>query len=182
MDEFIGIIKLFAGTYAPKGWMFCDGTLLRISQNSALFAILGTTYGGNGVDTFALPNLKGRMALGAGNTNSNKSYPLGIVAGNEQTTLLQQNLPSIGAGFQLKVANARANVPAPTATSSIGITGTPNGRDFTVVPSYVETTPNTAINGQSITFTGQNVPVNNMPPYVGLNYIICIYGIFPPRD
>lgn len=181
MDEFIGIVKLFAGTYAPKGWMFCDGRLLSISQNTALFSLLGTTYGGDGVSTFALPNLIGRMALGAGNVSS-KSYPLGIVAGNEQNTISAQNLPNIGSGFQLKVSNANANLNAPTQNASIGITGTSTGREFTTIPSYVDASPNTTINSQSISFTGQNLPVNNMPPYVGLNYIICIYGIYPPRD
>ena len=183
MDEFIGIIKLFAGTYAPRGWMFCDGSLLRISNNSALFSILGTTYGGNGVDTFGIPNLKGRMALGAGNVNANKYYPLGIVAGTDQTTILQQNLPSIGGGFQFKVANKNANSSTPTVSSSIAITGTQVGRDFNAVPSFVnDANPDTVINGQAISFVGQNIPVDNMPPYVGLNYIICIEGIYPPRD
>ena len=75
MEEYIGIVKLFAGNFAPRGWMFCDGSLLSIAQNSALFSILGTTYGGDGRTTFALPNLKGRMALGAGTVNSSENYP-----------------------------------------------------------------------------------------------------------
>lgn len=181
MDEYMGIVKLFAGNFAPRGWMFCDGSLLSIAQNTALFSLLGTTYGGDGISTFALPNLVGRMALGAG-SQPGKYYPPGIVAGTEQNTLLQQNMPSIGTGFQLRVANANANLSAPTATSSIGITGTPNGREFTVVPSYTDAAPDTAINGQSITFTGQGLPVNNMPPYLGLNYIICVAGIYPSRN
>ncbi|MGU3377243.1 phage tail protein [Chryseobacterium sp. M5A1_1a] len=183
MDEFIGIVKLFAGNFAPRGWMFCDGTLLKISNNSALFSILGTTYGGDGRDTFALPNLKGRMALGAGNVSANEYYPLGAAAGTTQTTILTTNLPSIGAGFQLKVANKNANSSTPSATSSIAITGTQVGRDFNVVTSFVNNAnPDTVINGQSIAFVGQNLPVNNMPPYLGLNYIICIEGVYPPRD
>lgn len=180
MDEYIGIVKLFAGNFAPRGWMFCNGQLLSIAQNSALFSILGTMYGGDGVTTFALPNLIGRMALGAGIQNG-KSWPEGMASGTEQNTILAQNLPSIGAGFQLKVKNANANLPAPTATSSIGISGASDGREFNVVPSYVDAVPDTAINGQSITFIGQNLPMNNMPPFLGLNYIICVQGIYPPR-
>ncbi|MDP9958176.1 phage tail protein [Chryseobacterium lathyri] len=182
MEEYMGIVKLFAGNFAPRGWMFCDGRILSIAQNSALFSLLGTTYGGDGVTTFALPNLIGRMALGAGNMGSSKSYPLGIVAGTEQNTLLQQNLPSIGAGFQLKVANANATVPAPSVNTSIAITGNQIGRDFTAIPSFVQADPDTALNARSISYIGQNLPVNNMPPYLGLNYIICVEGIYPPRD
>ncbi|KMQ66033.1 tail protein [Chryseobacterium angstadtii] len=182
MDEYIGIVKLFAGNFAPRGWMFCDGSLLRIASNSALFSILGTTYGGNGIDTFALPNLKGRMALGAGNVNANEFYPLGVVAGTTQNTILTQNLPSIGAGFQLKVANVNATVSAPSATTSIAMSGTQVGRDFNAVPSFASVDPDTAINARSISYVGQNLPMNNMPPYLGLNYIICIEGIYPPRS
>lgn len=182
MEEFIGIIKLFAGNFAPRGWMFCDGRLLSISQNSALFSILGTTYGGDGITTFALPNLIGRMAIGAG-TQSGKFYPLGSVAGRETTTLTSQNMPSIGAGFQLKIANKNANSATPGNTSTIAITGTQNGRDFNAVPSFVnDANPDTTINPMSISYTGQNLPIDNMPPYLGLNYIICVEGIYPPRD
>ncbi|ASK31795.1 phage tail protein [Chryseobacterium sp. T16E-39] len=181
MEEYMGIVKLFAGNFAPRNWMFCDGRLLSIAQNSALFSLLGTTYGGDGITTFALPNLIGRMALGAGNA-SGKSYPLGIIAGSDTTTLLQQNMPSMG-GFQLKVANKNANSSAPTASSAIAMTGTQVGRDFNAVPSFVnDANPDTVINPQSISFTGQNMPVNNMPPYLGLNYIICIAGIYPSRE
>ncbi|KMQ63454.1 tail protein [Chryseobacterium sp. BLS98] len=182
MDEYMGIVKLFAGNFAPRGWMFCDGSILSISQNSALFSLLGTTYGGDGITTFALPNLIGRMALGAGNMTSSKYYPLGIVSGTEQNTLLQQNMPSMGGGFQLKVANANATSSTPTANTSIAITGNQVGRDFTAVPSFVETDPDTAINVKSISYTGQGIPVNNMPPFLGLNYIICVEGIYPPRS
>jgi microcystin-dependent protein len=183
MDEFIGIIKLFAGNFAPRGWMFCDGSILSISSNTALFSILGTTYGGDGVRTFALPNLKGRMALGAGTTSTSKSYPLGVVAGTEQVSILQQNLPNIAGGFQFKVSGKNANSSTPTVTSSIGITGNQIGRDFTAVPSFVsDAAPDTIINGQAIGYIGQNIPMNTMPPYLGLNYIICVEGIYPPRS
>ena len=180
MDEYIGIVKLFAGNFAPRGWMFCDGSLLSISRNSALFSILGTTYGGDGITTFALPNLKGRMALGAGTVDSRQSYTLGEAAGTSQNTILSSNMPSL-AGFQLKVKNQNGNSATPSATSSIAISGIPNGREFTTVASFVDDTPDTAINPASITYIGQNIPVNNMPPYLGLNYIICVEGIYPSR-
>lgn len=182
MEEYIGIIKLFAGNFAPRGWMFCDGSILAISSNSALFSILGTTYGGDGITTFALPDLKGRVAIGAGNVNVNTSYPLGGAAGSDHITILAHNLPSVGSGFHLKVANQNATSSIPTATSSIAISGTQVGRDFNAVPSFVNADPETTINSLSISFTGQNLPIDNMPPYLGLSYIICTEGIYPPKS
>jgi microcystin-dependent protein len=90
-------------------------------------------------------------------------------------------MPSL-AGFQLKVKNQNGNSATPSATSSIAISGIPNGREFTTVASFVDDTPDTAINPASITYIGQNIPVNNMPPYLGLNYIICVEGIYPSRS
>lgn len=180
MDEYLGIIKLFAGNFAPKGYMFCNGAILSIAQNSALFSLLGTTYGGNGQTTFALPNLNGRYPIGAGSSNTGQSYELGEMAGTTENTLLSMNLPSFAS--QLKVANANANSTTPSSTSSIAITGTPEGRDFNAVPSYIDADPDTIINPKSAMFIGQNVPVNNMPPYLGLNYIICVSGLYPSRQ
>lgn len=181
MEEYMGIVKLFAGSFVPRGWMLCDGRLLSIAQNSALFSLLGTIYGGDGVTSFALPNLIGRMALGAG-SQTGKSYPVGIVSGTDKNTILAQNLPSIGSGFQLKISNANATTSTPSITTSIAVTGNQIGRDFTAVPSFVQAEPNTTIDPRAISFTGQNLPMNNMPPYLGLNYIICVEGIYPPRD
>jgi microcystin-dependent protein len=180
MEEYIGTIKLFAGNFVPRGYMLCNGAIIAIQQNTALFAILGTYYGGNGQTTFALPNLNGRYPIGIGSSNTGQSYELGEAAGTPQNTLLQSNLPSFVS--QLKVANANANSASPFSSTSLAITGIPNGRDFTAVPSYVSGNPDTMINPQSVIFQGQNIPVNNMPPYLGLNYIICVEGIFPPRS
>lgn len=179
MEEMLATIKLFAGNFAPRGFLYCNGQLLSISSNTALFSLLGTTYGGDGQTTFALPNLNGRYPIGAGSSNTGKSYELGEMAGSTQTTLMSQNLPSFVS--QLNVANSNANSSTPSGNSSIAITGTPNGREFTPVPSYVDGDPNTMINIKSVSFTGQNLPIDNMPPYLGLNYIICVEGIYPSR-
>ena len=170
----MGVIKPFAGNFAPRGFMLCNGDLLSIAQYSALFSILGTIYGGDGQTTFALPNLNGRTPIGAGNP-----YVLGEVGGTTQNTLMAQNLPSFNS--QLKVANVNSNSSTPSVTSSIAITGTPNGREFTAVPNYVDGDPDTVINANSVSFAGQNLPINNMPPYLALNYIICVEGIYPSR-
>ncbi|WBX95870.1 phage tail protein [Chryseobacterium gambrini] len=179
-EELIGTIKLFAGNFAPRGYMFCNGALLNINQNQALFAILGTTYGGDGRTTFALPNLNGRAPIGAGASNTGKSVALGEAAGNPQTTLLRSNLPSMMS--QLRVSKSNATSSTPSSSSSIAVSGTQAGRDFITVPSFVEAAPDTVINSASVSFTGQNLPINNMPPYLGLNYIICAVGIFPSRQ
>lgn len=180
MEEMIGVIKLFAGNFAPRGFLFCNGAILSIAQNQALFSILGTTYGGDGITTFALPNLNGRYPIGAGSSNTGKNYVLGEMAGTTQNTLLQSNLPSFIS--QLKVSKSNANTTSPASGTSIAVTGTPNGREFDAVPSYVDADPDTMINAKSVSFTGQNLPVNNMPPYLGLNYIICVEGIYPSRS
>ena len=178
-EELLGTIKMFAGNFAPRGYMLCNGALLSISQNTALFSLLGTTYGGDGRTTFALPNLNGRTPFGAGNSNTGKNIALGEAAGNPQTTLLQQNLPSFVS--QLKISNTNASSVTPSATSSIAITGQPNGRQFDAIPSFADSAPDTVINSNSVSYTGQNIPVDTMPPYLGMNYIICVQGIFPSR-
>jgi len=179
MEEILATIKLFAGNFAPRGFMYCNGQLLSINSNTALFSLLGTTYGGDGQTTFALPNLNGRYPIGAGNSNTGKSYALGEMAGTTQTTIMSQNLPSFVS--QLKVANSNSNSSTPSASSSIAITGIPNGREFTAVPNFVDGDPDTVINPKSVSFSGQNLPIDNMPPYLGLNYIICVEGIYPQR-
>lgn len=182
MEEIMGVIKSFSGNFAPVNFMFCDGSLLSIAQNSALFSILGTTYGGDGITTFALPNLNGRYPLGVG-TNAGENYILGEQSGNPQKTILSTNLPSMTS--QLKVANANATSASPSATSSLAITGTLNGRDFTAIPSYIDNAdPSsvTILNPQSVMFMGQSQPIDNMMPYLGLNYIICVQGIYPSRS
>ncbi|HCR75325.1 MULTISPECIES: tail fiber protein [Chryseobacterium] len=179
-EELIGTIKLFAGDFAPRGYMLCNGAILSISQNQALFSILGTTYGGDGRTTFALPNLNGRTPIGAGTSNTGKNIALGEAAGTPTNTLLSSNLPSMIS--QLRVSSSNATTATPSGNSSIAVSGTYAGRDFQPVPSFTDAAPNTQINGASVTFTGQNVPVNNMPPYLGLNYIICVNGIYPSRQ
>jgi microcystin-dependent protein len=179
MDEMIGTIKMFAGDFAPRGFLLCNGAILGIAQNQALFSILGTTYGGNGNTNFALPNLNGRAPIGAGTSNTGKSVVLGEMAGTPATTLLNSNLPSIIS--QLKISKSNATSSSPSASSSIAVPGTTVGRDFTSIPSFVNTAPDTTINTASVSFTGANQPIDNMPPYLGMNYIICVQGIFPSR-
>jgi len=180
MEEYLGTIKMFAGNFIPRGYLACNGAILSIAQNQALYSLLGTTYGGNGTTNFALPNLNGRAPIGSGIANTGKSVNLGEVGGTPTTTLLNSNLPSFVS--QLKISKSNATTASPSSASSIAVSGTTVGRDFTAVPSFVDTAPDTVISATSVTFAGANLPIENMPPYLGMNYIICVEGIYPSRS
>lgn len=168
-DAMLGEVKMFAGNFAPRGWALCEGQLLPIAQNQALFSIIGTMYGGDGRTTFALPDLRGRVAVGAGNGPGLSPVSVGQKKGTETTTLTSTNLPAQSAG---KVSGI----------SSTGIKVQKNNPDLTVlVPSGTPgSTPVTTITtGGS---GGGSQPVNNVQPSIGIKYIIALQGIFPSRS
>lgn len=168
-DAMLGEVKMFAGNFAPRGWAFCDGQLLPISQNQALFSILGTTYGGDGRTTFGLPDMRGRVVVGAGNGPGLSPVSIGQKMGTETTTIIKANLPTQSAG----------NV---TGISSTGIKSQKNNPDLTVlVPSGTpDSTPVTTINASGS--GGGSQPVNNVQPSIGIKYIIALQGVFPSRS
>jgi len=188
MDEYMGIIKIFAGNFAPKGWAFCDGQLLSIAQNSALFSLLGTVYGGDGISTFALPDLRSRVPVHAGQSAGPglSPYVIGQKSGTEQNVLTGGNLPAhthpVSASFSADSGNATQAVV--TSNASIATPGVQNGRTFNPTFGFSTAAPNTVVNGLSVTigFTGSNLPVNNVQPVLGVNYIICLQGIYPSRS
>jgi microcystin-dependent protein len=180
MDEFIGIIKIFAGNFAPTGWALCNGQLMPISQNTALFSILGTTYGGDGIQTFALPDLRGRTAVGMGNGPGLPQVNIGQLAGEAAHTLLTTEIPAHTHTAQANSADATQS--GPTAGASLAATVVPGGRGTSPAYGYNTATPNTPLNPQSIVPAGGSQPHNNMQPYLGVNYIICLQGIFPSRS
>ncbi|MBC3758354.1 phage tail protein [Hyunsoonleella sp. SJ7] len=177
MEPFIGQIIMFGGNFAPRGWALCDGQLLAISSNQALFSILGTTYGGDGRTTFALPDLRGRVAVhdGAGPGLSPKT--LGQKGGSETNTLNNSNLPAI----PLKVSSADATQSAATNGASIATPGKLDGRSFDPSNGFNTATPDITLNSASVQ-GGSSVPVNNMQPYQVVNYIIALQGVFPSRS
>ena len=196
MEGTMSEIRLFAGNFAPRMWQTCSGQILAISSNNALFALLGTTFGGNGVQTFGLPDMQGRTAVGSGvSPVSGVNYLLGQKAGANTVTLLSNNLPAhnhpttaTSPTLQIRVSAANATVTTPVAGSSIGAANVP-GRTPTPASGFNAATPDTALNAGSLAFTptayggaGASAPHNNMQPYLGLNYIICIQGIFPSRN
>ncbi len=180
MDEYIGIIKLFGGNFAPQGWLYCDGSILNISQYSALFALLGTTYGGNGSSTFALPDLRGRAAIGQGQGPGLQNYQLGQVGGQETVTLVAGQLPSHN--HMLMGSTSAANTNSPTNAVLAQASATTGGGDSADMNAYLTgSAPNTTMAANAIGVTGGNQPHENRSPYLALGYIICVEGVFPTR-
>jgi microcystin-dependent protein len=186
-QPYLGEIKMFGGNFAPRGYALCNGQLLSIAQNTALFSILGTTYGGNGVQTFALPNLQSRVPIHWGQSPGLSAYVIGQFAGTENNTLLTGNLPSHQ--HTLSEANAKAVIGARTEAPNSAV---PNGGFLGASNIYVsgQTAPNAGLKGASVAFgsgggtdfTGSSIPVNNIQPYLCVTFIIALEGIFPSRN
>jgi microcystin-dependent protein len=181
MEGTMATILLFAGNFAPRNWGFCDGSIIAISTNSALFSLLGTTYGGNGTTNFALPDLRGRVAVGAGNGPGLSQYMLGQVGGSETVTLNTQQMPAHNhvAQTTVSVGTAGVNANADDPDASLLTTTTANFYANGVAPTghLAGVTANTTIG-----ISGGNQPVNIQSPYLALNYVICLYGIYPSRN
>lgn len=174
-DPFIGEIKLFAANFAPRNWAFCDGQLLAISQNEALFSLLGTIYGGDGRTTFALPDLRGRKAIHAGNGPTLSPAPLGRKSGAESHTLNVTNLPSHSHTYFAESANGTASGPGQNASRLLG-----TGQN--IYTEAVDTNENRAMSSQAIGSVGASQSVAHLDPYLGVNYIIALFGVFPSRS
>lgn len=174
-DAYIGEIRMVGFNFAPRGWAMCEGQLLPIASNTALFSILGTTYGGNGTTNFALPDLRGRAPIHTGASQGAGLSPvvLGQMSGQESVTLLPQNVPP--------------HTHLINGTTADGNSGNPQG----AIPAntklldkeYSNASANTMMNSAMVgPAGGSNFPVNNMQPYLGMYYVICLQGIFPPRN
>lgn len=170
IDPFIGEIDWFAGNFAPRGWAFCDGQLLSISQNTALFSILGTTYGGDGRTTFGLPDVRGRTLIHAGSGPGLTTRRLGEKGGSEEETLTTAKMPSHSHTLRASDGSATAKVPAGNVMASPGRTRL-----------YDSTAANVNMDASAITTTGNGQAHNNMQPYNTLNCIIALQGIYPSR-
>jgi microcystin-dependent protein len=172
-SPFIGEITLFAGNFAPRNWAFCNGQILPISQNTALFSILGTTYGGNGQTTFALPDLRGRVPIHQGQGPGLSFYNLGQMGGSENVTLLTNQLPAHNHAINAVAnggdqANPIGNLPAVESTGT--------SKDYSSVAATGQMAPGMVAN------TGGGQPVPVVQPYGCVSYIIALYGIFPSRN
>jgi len=177
-SPFVAEIRMFAHNFAPTGWAFCDGQLLPISQNTALFSLLGTTYGGDGKSTFALPDLQGSLPMHPGQGPGLSLYDLGQQSGVEFVTLLDAEMPSHT--HLLNARSAVGNTADPTNNSLAGGTWV-SGSQFGVVQANNTANPTAAMSPNAILPAGGGLPHNNMMPYLTLNFCIALQGVFPPR-
>jgi len=185
----IGEIRMFAGQFAPKNWAFCHGQILSINQNQALFSVLGVMYGGNGVTTFALPDFRGRIPVGFSN-----EIPLGEMAGEEAHTLTSTEISAHIhlveiKGNHFKVSAEDATQAKITPGSSLAAPVESRGRMKVPTQGFVETQPNVGLNSNSIDLgdvtlqpQGGNQRHENRMPSLGMNYVICLFGIYPSRN
>ena len=170
-DPFVAEIRIFPFNFAPKGWAWCDGQLLPLSQNTALFSLLGTTYGGNGKSNFALPDLQGRAPMHPGQGPGLSLHDLGETGGSETVTLLESEIPAHSHG--VRASGAEGNVTSPVAQQMASGVG---------VNMYTTTLPPaTSLNPQALAPAGGDQPHNNMMPYLTFYFCIALQGVFPPR-
>jgi microcystin-dependent protein len=181
MTPILGMIFIFSGNFAPAGYATCDGQLLAISQNTALFSILGTFYGGNGVNNFALPDLRGRVPIHTGQGPGLSNYNTGQSGGVETNTLTVPQLPSHSHSFNLSSIAGTTGVPG-TSTYLSRSPATGSGPNDQIEKFYTTTAPNTTLNAGAIGATGSGSPVNNIQPYLGITHIIALVGVFPSRN
>ena len=164
-QPYVGEIRMFAGNFAPAGWMFCEGQLLPISEYETLFNLIGTTYGGDGQSTFALPDLRGRLPLHQGN-----GFILAETGGAEEITLTTQQIPlhshaALGAAVTGDQTSAQGALPANSVT----------------ITPYLNSAPDTAFNAQAVAATGGSQPHTNFQPYLCVDFIISLFGLFPSQ-
>lgn len=179
MDGTIGEIRLFAANFSPRNWAYCTGSLVAIRSNTALFSILGTTYGGDGITTFGLPNLAGRSAVGAGQGPGLSYYALGETTGINSRTLMTANLP-------VHTHDVTGNILIP-AFSEGGNSGSPAGnvlasKDKMYSTQESDSTTKAIPLTLQVGLAGGNTPLDITKPSIGMNYVICMYGEFPMRN
>ena len=172
MDPFVAEIRIFPFNFAPKGWAFCDGQILPISQNTALFSLLGTTYGGDGKSNFALPNFQGRAPMHPSQGPGLSLHDLGETGGSETVTLLQSEVPAHSHTLMVQ--------------ASTGTKSTPAGNSFARTSGATPYLPPAgaalvAMSDQAIPPAGGDQPHNNLMPYLTLNFCIALQGVYPPR-
>lgn len=177
-NPFVAEIRIFPFNFAPKGWAFCDGQLLPLSQNTALFSLLGTTYGGDGKSNFALPNVQGSLPLHSGQGAGLQLWDLGQQEGTEFVTLLQSEMPSHPHNFMASTNDATSNDPQ-NALPAVGAWAV--AADGGIVPMYVAAAPNAQMSPNAIAVAGGGQPHNNLMPYLTLNFCIALQGVFPAR-
>ena len=169
-EPYVGEIRMFAGNFAPNGWMFCEGQTLPISENEVLFQLIGTTYGGDGEETFNLPNLASRVPIHMGQGPDGTTYQLGEMAGTESETLTTQQIPNHTHPLTASGDNGGDANPGNNVVS--------NGQGAT---PYIEDVPGSNMNAQAISPAGGSQPHENTQPFLCINFIISLFGVFPSQ-
>ena len=180
-NQFIAEIKIFAGNYAPQGWAKCEGQLLPISQNTALFSLLGTTYGGNGTSNFALPDLRERVAMCPGQGQGLTLRDLGETGGSTAVSILPENLPAHTHTASVSVSSAAGTSTTPTTGSALGTASDTFNMVTRPISKYNTSTNNILLLNHTTSVSGGNIPLNIEQPYLVCNYIIALQCIYPPR-
>jgi microcystin-dependent protein len=170
-EPFVGEIRMFAGNFAPRGWAFCDGELLAIAQNNALFSLFGTVYGGDGRTTFGLPDLRGRLPLHAGTGLGLSPRTLGSHGGSETETLTVNQLPSHTHDYNGNTQPGNMNTPAGNVVAARA-----------AAPTYAESDQDTNMASNSIANTGGSQPHTNLMPSLCVHFIVALLGIYPSRQ
>lgn len=179
-DPFLSEIRMFGGNFAPVGWHICDGSLLSISQYDALYTLIGTAYGGDGITTFGLPNLQGTVPIHPGQgPGLQQSYALGQTGGSEQVTLLQTQIPSHN--HMVMASTGVGTNPTGTPNPNVGLVAVDPALKLYVDTSIGHVTGSKNFSTNAVSSTGGSAPHDNMMPYVALNYIICLEGIYPSQ-
>jgi microcystin-dependent protein len=179
-NAFIGEIRLFGGNFAPQGWVFCDGRLLAISEYSPLFDLIGTTYGGDGVNSFAAPDLRSRVPLSQGQGPGLSAYTLGQTGGTEQVMLSTGQMPAHQ--HALNATTAAGSVMAPSPSAMLATPVEPGATPTLYVIPGTSSVNLAAMAPESIGMTGGNQPHDNMMPTQAINYIMATQGLFPSRN
>lgn len=184
MEGTIAEIRMFAGNFAPRSWAFCQGQTLSIAQNTALFSLLGTTYGGDGQTTFNLPDFRGRIGDGTGTGPGLPNVQLGEVAGSNTVTLTSANLPPHNHSAALNASTVAATKQGPTAGAVLGMSIDNVGSAVPFIYSPAGSATGRTLGSTSVTtgLTGGTQPFSNLQPYLGMNFIICLEGIYPSRN
>ena len=167
-DPFVAEIRIFPFNFAPKGWAWCDGQLLPLSQNTALFSLLGTTYGGNGKSNFALPDLQGRAPMHPGQGPGLSLHDLGETGGSETVSLLESEIPAHSHGLRASLDDDDSTLPAGQAPGQLSVIYAPAGGIVQMAP-------------EGLAPAGGDQPHNNMQPYLTFYFCIALQGVFPPR-
>jgi microcystin-dependent protein len=180
MENFIGEIRLFAGTFAPQGWHLCDGALLPISGNDALFSLLGTVFGGDGRTNFNLPDLRGRIPVGVGQLTGAWNYVLGVFGGAKTVAIDSDELPMHTHFLNATTAVATTGDPTNNVLATSNAAGYIGGANAYM--TYLTGATTSAMSGDEMSSVGGGMIHNNMQPYTCINYIIATQGLYPPQS